>query len=40
MNTLDGAAYFATAVSYAHKIFMKSMTGVNVYKTFFSVANI
>ncbi len=29
-----GAAYFARAISYAHKMFINSITGVNAIKLF------
>jgi len=39
MKTVHGLAYFARAVSYAHKMFMKFATGVSVIKLFLSVNN-
>ncbi len=34
INAMDGLAYFARAVSYEYKMFMKSTTGVTVIKHF------
>jgi hypothetical protein len=35
----DGTTYFARAVSYVRKMFMKSTTGVDVIKFFFLVTD-
>jgi hypothetical protein len=35
----DGTAYFARAVRYIHKMFIKSTTGVKLIKLFFFVTN-
>jgi hypothetical protein len=37
MHAKDGVAYFARAVIYAHKMFMKCTTGINVVKMFFFI---
>jgi len=34
-HAIDGPDHFAGAVSYAHKMFVKLTTGVNVIKLFF-----
>ncbi len=39
MQWMDGAAYFARAVSYGHNMFMKCASGVRLIKLFFSVAD-
>jgi hypothetical protein len=36
---MDGIAYFATAIRYDCKMFMKLTTGVNVIKTFFYITD-
>jgi hypothetical protein len=33
----NDTTYFATVISYAHNVFMKSTTGVNVIKLFTAV---
>ncbi len=38
MQKMNGTAYFATAVSYNHKMFMKWTTGTNVIKLFTAVS--
>jgi hypothetical protein len=35
----DGATYFALAISYAHKMFINSITGVDAIKLFSFVYN-
>jgi hypothetical protein len=35
----DGTAYFVRAVSYIHKMFIKSTTGVELIKLFFFVTD-
>ncbi len=35
MHAKDGVAYFARAVIYAQKMFMKCTAGINVVKMFF-----